>query len=901
MKKLLCLFLTLTMVLSLGCISVFADSDYTEIRLANTETMATFDQSITLKAEGYNGTAWEEIPNNQLKFTAQSRFVDISADGVAKLNNDFFASFNKGASDGKSLSTPITATYKKTDGTVLAKKILLMFGSQAKKDGYSNSGVQTCDTVAESVPGLTGEKVFSSAAISGKISEYLSGYSTESFYEAWFYDPNDSQVGGCIALANDAVGNSNFYLYIKASSATQYFVADGVNPADGFSGNDSTGGKAIATRFKGWHQFVINLVTGKKLKAYLDGELVYEKELSTVINNSAMKILRIYGGGNLYYDKIRVMRSKTVPENTPTVNYANVLGTVASNSVLTADYEVIFPNAHNKANSTVQWQVAETYEKAKAGEFADIENETSSTYTVTDATKFYRIAVTPKSMNGENEVTGTVYCSEYVAGPIAPEAQNVTLSSINYSGATLSVNYNYRDANDDEEDTPVYKWYSCNTKDGEFTIIEGQSNDTFTITDDYATKYIKASVTPFSKVEPKEGTETFSNAIAPFEKPVVKDVKISGNYGIGETLTGSYTYVSDAEEDATILKWYRKNGDNIEPAKPESNKNDEYAYKYTVTNSDIDCEIFFEVTPICKDPSNIVPESGRTGTAVKSEGFSGAVRPVGTNARFSGSLTAENTVTVEYDYSHKLNIPEGNTQYRIYVGGQLKSDQKTLHLTADMAGKQIFATVTPSSAVEPKNGDSITTAIGVVGYNYQTPITVPSGGTSYGGGGGGSYSSAETAETKALRAVKKAIVLLVNSNNSLVNGANKNIDTNTFVAPFIENSRTLLPLRFIAESLGATVEWNDATREIKIINGSTTVIMHLDSDVYYVNGVEYKMDVVAKSVSGRTMISVRYISESLGKQVFWDDKGLIVVSDNNNIFNSKTDSVLIDALINKLK
>lgn len=896
------------MILSLGCITVFADSDYTEIRLANTETMATFDQSITLKAEGYNGTAWEEIPNNQLKFTAQSRFVEISADGVAKLNNDFFASFNKGASDGKSLSTPITATYKKADGTVLTKKILLMFGSATpQKIIAANSEAKTNTlTYAHAVDfadGLTGTKVTSSSASATIENPNPVVANQEAFYEGWFYDIDGTSTSGnngIIRFANDALAQVNvFNVYIRANG-NNYLLADGIAQGE-WHGNATTGGKTVATRSIGWHQFAIDVCTGDKVKVYLDGDLVYENAIEFSSSNPGMRKIVPGTGGNFYFDKFTITRSKTVPENNPTVNYANVLGTVAKDSVLTADYEVIFPNAHNKANSTIQWQVAETYEKAKAGEFSDIEGETSSTYTVTDATKFYRIAVTPKSMNGENEATGTVYCSEYVAGPIAPEAQNVTLSGINYSGAALSVTYDYRDANDDEEDTPVYKWYSCDTADGEFTVINGESNDTFTITNDYATKYIKASVTPFSKVDPKEGEETFSNVIAPFEKPIVKDVKISGNYGIGVTLTGSYTYVSDAEEDATILKWYRKNGDTIELAKPVSNKDDEYAYKYTVTNSDIDCEIFFEVTPICKDPSNIVPESGRTGVAVKSEGFSGAVRPVGTNAHFSGSLTAGNTVTVEYDYSHQLDIPEGNTQYRIYVGGQLKSDQKTLYLTADMAGKQIYATVTPSAAVEPKSGDSITTAIGVVASNYQTPITVPSGGTSYGGGGGGSYSSAETAETKALRAVKKAIVLLVNSNNSLVNGANKNIDTNTFVAPFIENSRTLLPLRFIAESLGATVEWNDETREIKIINGSTTVIMHLDSDVYYVNGVEYKMDVVAKSVSGRTMIPVRYISESLGKQVFWDDKGLIVVSDNNNIFNSKTDSALIDALINKLK
>lgn len=899
MKKLLCLFLTLTIVLSLGCVAVFADSDYTEIRLANTDTMALFSESITLKIEGYNGTEWETIPNNKVKFSALSRFVEISADGVAKLNSDFTNEFNKGAADGKALSSPVTAEYGS-----LKKSVLLMFGSAASKNAYSNSGVQTCDTVVEGVPGLTGEKVFSSAAITGNITEYFNGYSKESFYEGWFYDPNDSQTGACFAFANDAQGASNFYLYLKTQNATKYYLADGVNPADGFSGNNSSGGKEVATRSKGWHQLVLDFASGgNRLKAYLDGELIYEKVLPAVNVGGGMHILRIYKGGNLYFDRIRLMRSKTVPENNPTINYARVSGTVANNSTIKADYEVIFPNSHTKATSLVQWQSAESYEKAKAGEFTDIDGATGDSFTVTNATKFYRYAVTPKSQyNGETK-SGTLYYSDYTAGPLAPEAKNVTLSGINFKGATLTVDYDYFDINDDEYDYTEYVWYACDTAEGvngTYTVIGGATDKDYVVAEEYADKYIQASVKPYAKVEPKSGEAVYSNVLSPFKKPVAKDVKITGEYGVGKTLTGSYTYESDAEEDKdkTTLTWYRKKGDVWENAKAPSNANDQYADKYTLSTADIDCEIYFGVKPVCRDNSNALSESDLTGVEVKSTAFVGAVKPTGANPRIEGTIKAGNTVTVNYDYSHSMNIEEGNTQYRIYVGGELKSSTKTLYLMADMAGKQIYATILPTAVEEPAQGDMLTTGIATVGYTIQTAITVPGSGS---GSGGGSYSVAETAESKALKTVKKAIVLLVNSGKALVEGANKNVDSDTAVAPFIENSRTLLPLRFIAESLGAKVDWNDETREIKITYGSTTVIMHLDSDIYYINGIEYKMDVTAKSVSGRTMIPVRYISESLGKEVFWDDKGLIVISDKTNIFDSQKDSAMIDALIGKLK
>jgi len=44
-----------------------------------------------------------------------------------------------------------------------------------------------------------------------------------------------------------------------------------------------------------------------------------------------------------------------------------------------------------------------------------------------------------------------------------------------------------------------------------------------------------------------------------------------------------------------------------------------------------------------------------------------------------------------------------------------------------------------------------------------------------------------------------------------------NIDTDDYrVVPIMVNSRTLLPLRFVVESLGLAVQWSDATRTVTI-------------------------------------------------------------------------------------
>lgn len=100
------------------------------------------------------------------------------------------------------------------------------------------------------------------------------------------------------------------------------------------------------------------------------------------------------------------------------------------------------------------------------------------------------------------------------------------------------------------------------------------------------------------------------------------------------------------------------------------------------------------------------------------------------------------------------------------------------------------------------------------------------------------------------------------------------------VPSFILGDRTLVPLRFVAESFGATVGWEADTKKVTVVNGPTEVILTVDSNKVLVNGVERILDKnsVPKLVTynidgkpdGRTMVPVRFISEVLGYEVLWD-------------------------------
>ena len=102
----------------------------------------------------------------------------------------------------------------------------------------------------------------------------------------------------------------------------------------------------------------------------------------------------------------------------------------------------------------------------------------------------------------------------------------------------------------------------------------------------------------------------------------------------------------------------------------------------------------------------------------------------------------------------------------------------------------------------------------------------------------------------------------------------KDIDFTAYdsVYPVIENGRTLIPIRALSETIGATVGWEDATQQITITEGETKIVMYLDNPNATVNGETVVLDVAPATRSDRTMVPLRFASESLGLEVKWTQK-----------------------------
>lgn len=100
-------------------------------------------------------------------------------------------------------------------------------------------------------------------------------------------------------------------------------------------------------------------------------------------------------------------------------------------------------------------------------------------------------------------------------------------------------------------------------------------------------------------------------------------------------------------------------------------------------------------------------------------------------------------------------------------------------------------------------------------------------------------------------------------------------------APFIENDRTLVPMRAIFEAVGAEVQWDQETSTViawRVDDAAQTFVsLQANQKTAFVNNEEKELDVPAKIVGeGTTMVPLRFVAESLGETVEWDQDSYTV-------------------------
>jgi hypothetical protein len=131
----------------------------------------------------------------------------------------------------------------------------------------------------------------------------------------------------------------------------------------------------------------------------------------------------------------------------------------------------------------------------------------------------------------------------------------------------------------------------------------------------------------------------------------------------------------------------------------------------------------------------------------------------------------------------------------------------------------------------------------------------------------------KAAATSSIAGTTPPIVMVFTIGNTSysANGQPQSMDA----APIISGGRTLLPIKYVATPLGATVNWNQAQQMVTVSLGGKTITLVIGQDSATVNGVPVSIDstnpdVVPVIMNGRTMLPLAFITKNLGCSVDWN-------------------------------
>jgi rhodanese-related sulfurtransferase len=121
-------------------------------------------------------------------------------------------------------------------------------------------------------------------------------------------------------------------------------------------------------------------------------------------------------------------------------------------------------------------------------------------------------------------------------------------------------------------------------------------------------------------------------------------------------------------------------------------------------------------------------------------------------------------------------------------------------------------------------------------------------------------------------ALKRTLILWIDKREALLNDKKLTVDP----PPVIRNNRTLVPFRFIGESIGAEIGWDNAERRVDYKLGRQKISLWIGNKKVEISvGTEVKtfeLDSEPIIINGRTLVPVRFISEQLGSAVGWNSK-----------------------------
>ncbi|MCF8223593.1 MAG: T9SS type A sorting domain-containing protein [Bacteroidales bacterium] len=364
------------------------------------------------------------------------------------------------------------------------------------------------------------------------------------------------------------------------------------------------------------------------------------------------------------------------------VKDVSIVGTITEDKTVSASYIINNPSGGEAVGFL--WMNVNT----ATDDTTDL--ATTETYIIQSTDVGLRLLLRVDIDDGSVQDTAYSALSGVVISNSAPVAQNVSIAGGTFQDDVLTGDYDYSDADDDQEGDSNYSWSAgTSTNQGSSIIIPSGTGISYKIRDVDQGKYIFFGVQPVAANGEPNGTLVWSSAHGPVNsQPYASSVSVSDlTPEVGDVLSGTYTYNDDdgESEGSSSYRWLREGAGVIPGADSDT---------YTVTFDDIAYKLIFEVTPVA---SSGYPLEGDPVQSAATAEVPASGEPLASDVCISGTRTVGSVLTGNYTYTYGKQ--EGTSLYRWYRDGSPIAGATSISytLTEDDIESNISFAVTPVS------------------------------------------------------------------------------------------------------------------------------------------------------------------------------------------------------------
>lgn len=226
------------------------------------------------------------------------------------------------------------------------------------------------------------------------------------------------------------------------------------------------------------------------------------------------------------------------------------------------------------------------------------------------------------------------------------------------------------------------------------------------------------------------------------------------------------------------------------------------------------------------------------------------------------------TKTAEVNVNNKIRVNVVDSEGNVVALGQKQTNQGTVDISYVILDKpenaRVFASTTDDKKVFTDGYFTMNLTSNTVGnvavqavLKYTAPTTTNATSNVV------KYYTGTQIFAVGTGSVGDVVVMSIGSSEIIINDKKVAIDA----APIVQNDRTYVPFRALAEAFGAEVAYDEATQAVTAELNGVTVVMTIGSATYTVNGAEKTMDVAPFINGSRTMVPVRFAAEAFGIKV----------------------------------